>query len=588
VKTPRAIAGPALVGVAALNVVAVAVWNGYDQRIGPLHLVAHDGFKPLQYLAAALFLAWLLKRGAAERDEGGAAWPAWLVPVCVAAGYLPTALINFLHPDWTQAHIGAGVHGWNAIASWFTDQQVDGSYRPFGFCSIWLDYLLFRAAPAGYHLQNIGFHALNVALAAKLYARLGFSRKAASVAALLFAIAPVCAEPVTWPAARYDLLATFFVLGALISAADWLGRERGGRVRLLMVALLTAAAILSKEVGYAAPLLVAALAWSRNLWGLARPSHTRSTAARDEPMSASLGSGDVLDVRSSTPPGVASRPPRIHGLLTRLVTILREKGGLARRPVAPLLIAAGAPAAIGVLVRLAIYHGLGGYSYAQGPSPALSFSAKTVFAVVTRLLITPFAVNTADGITIPAAAALVLFAAATFLAALWCSRPMLVHAALLGFAVLSAVPAAAIIGWVGPSMAASRYLYFPSVWIFALLGRALSTRRMRPVFVLFALGSVAATASNLLHYRDALTLAERAGRLVQADVQSRQGVESVCLVGVPSPSHGVLFFGEQVLGQVRSGLQGRNIAVHLGGAAGCDLVYRWNPATRGLQVTSAP
>jgi hypothetical protein len=42
---------------------------------------------------------------------------------------------------------------------------------------------------------------------------------------------------------------------------------------------------------------------------LARPSHTRSTAARDEP-------------------GVAPRPPRIPGLLTRLVTILREKGGL--------------------------------------------------------------------------------------------------------------------------------------------------------------------------------------------------------------------------------------------------------------------
>lgn len=46
-------------------------------------------------------------------------------------------------------------------------------------------------------------------------------------------------------------------------------------------------------------------------------------------MSTSLRSGDVLDVLSSTPAGVAGRAPRIHRPLTRLVTILCEKSGLA-------------------------------------------------------------------------------------------------------------------------------------------------------------------------------------------------------------------------------------------------------------------
>jgi hypothetical protein len=46
-------------------------------------------------------------------------------------------------------------------------------------------------------------------------------------------------------------------------------------------------------------------------------------------MSTSLRSGDVLDVLSSTPAGVAVRAPRIHGPLTRLVTILCENRGRA-------------------------------------------------------------------------------------------------------------------------------------------------------------------------------------------------------------------------------------------------------------------
>ena len=425
-RTLRTIVALLLVGVSALNVVAVALSRGYDQRIGFLHLVAHDGFKALQYFAASLLFALLLKCAAApnpaesaapERGSGGTVWGTWLVAACVAAAYLPSAFVNFSHPDWTQAHIGAGISGLSSIASWFTHPQPDGFYRPLGFISIWLDYLLFGMTSAGYHVQNIGLHAINAALVGKLSSKLGYSRKAATITALLFAIAPVCVEPVTWPAARYDLLATFFVLGALICAADCVGREHCGWVRLLAVALLVGAAILSKEVGYAAPLLVAVLVSSRNLWSVPRSP----TAVR-------------------------------------------------------LLVAASAPAALGVVIRLMIYHGLGGYHYAQGSSPVFTLSARAVWAVTTRLLLVPFAVNTAGGISAFGAAALVLFAMAGFLGALRCSSSLRrEHAAIALCAVLSALPASAILGWVGPSMAASRYLYLPSVWI-AMLFRADSVR----------------------------------------------------------------------------------------------------------------
>jgi hypothetical protein len=497
VRTLRAV-GLLLVGLAALNVIAVAVLNGYDVRIGPLHLVAHDAFKPLQYLAAAALLAWLLNRSETMPGDGGRAWPAWVTPVCVALVYLPTAFINFLHPDWTQAHIGAAVHGWRDIAGWFIDRHSDGSYRPLGFFSIWLDYLLFRGAPAACHLQSIALHAANAALAAAVFFRLGLSRRAAAVSALLFAIAPVCTEAVTWPAARYDLLAAFFVLCALAAALDWL--ERGAISGLALVALATAAAILSKETGYAAPLLVAAVAWSR------------------------------------------------------------------RRLALPLMIATGVPAAVCLAVRLALYHGLGGYDYTQGLSPAVRISARTVFAGATRLLVSPFAVNTADGITAAAAAALVLFAAAVFLGILRRPRPGRIEALLIGLALLSALPTAGLLGWVRPSMLHSRYLYLPAIWIFAALG---ARAKLRPALALFALASLAGTASNLLYYRQAIVLAERAAVVAEAGVEARPGVKSVCLENLPEEAYGVLYFGSEVRERVQAALQSRGVAVRQDGAA-CD------------------
>jgi hypothetical protein len=501
VRTLRAI-GLLLVGLAALNVIAVAVLNGYDVRIGPLHLVAHDAFKPLQYLAAAALLAWLPNRGAATPVEDGRAWPAWVTPVCVAAVCLPTAFINFLHPDWTQAHIGAAVHGWRDIAGWFIDRHSDGSYRPLGFFSLWIDYLLFHGAPVPSHFQSIALHAANAALAAAAFFRLGLSHRAAAVSALLFGIAPVATEAVTWPAARYDLLAAFFVLCALLAALRW--RERGGNSSLALVALSTAAAIFSKETGYAAPLLVAAIAWSR------------------------------------------------------------------RRLALPLLIATGVPATLCLAVRIALYHGLGGYDYTQGLSPAVTISVRTVFADVTRLLVAPFAVNTADGITVAAAAALVLFAAATFLAILRRPRPGRTEVLLIALALLSALPAAGILGWVRPSMLHSRYLYLPAIWIFAALG---ARAKLRPALALFALASLTGAASNLLHYRQAIVVAERAAAMAEAGVEARPNVKSVCLENLPEEAYGVLYFGDEVRERVQAAVQTRGVVVRQNG--NCDLTYRW-------------
>ncbi|MBI3072348.1 MAG: hypothetical protein HYY84_09540 [Deltaproteobacteria bacterium] len=115
-----------------------------------------------------------------------------------------------------------------------------------------LNHALHELEPAGYHLTNVLIHALNAALAFFLLERLGLKRPLAIVAALLFALHPVVAEPVSWITGRKDLLATSFALGALIV---WLEPTLTLR-RIVVANILFALAALSKPSVFALPLFL--------------------------------------------------------------------------------------------------------------------------------------------------------------------------------------------------------------------------------------------------------------------------------------------------------------------------------------------
>ena len=92
----------------------------------------------------------------------------------------------------------------------FSRPQADGFYRPLTFVSLWLDYRLFGTAFTWYHAQSLVLHIVNSLLAARLAGSLGFGRTASLWTGLLYAAAAVNFEPVMWPAARFDLLATSY------------------------------------------------------------------------------------------------------------------------------------------------------------------------------------------------------------------------------------------------------------------------------------------------------------------------------------------------------------------------------------------
>lgn len=124
-------------------------------------------------------------------------------------------------------------------------------YRPLHTLSNLLDIYLFgTAARVGPHVASVLYHlaaTLFVALLAHrwLAPRQG-GRAAALFSATLFAVHPIHTESVIWIAGRPDVLATMFLLPALLLGLEW--RDRGARSALGLSPACLLLALFSKEI----------------------------------------------------------------------------------------------------------------------------------------------------------------------------------------------------------------------------------------------------------------------------------------------------------------------------------------------------
>jgi len=147
----------------------------------------------------------------------------------------------FRHPFW----MGAGA------------QPHDLTYyRPLVTLSFALDHRLHGNNPGGFHLTNLGLH---LTCAFLLYACLRRARVREAVAALVttaWALQPRLAEAAAWISGRTDLLATLFVLAALVV---W-GQSWSRRVA---AALCFGLGLFAKESALALPCALAAGEWLR-------------------------------------------------------------------------------------------------------------------------------------------------------------------------------------------------------------------------------------------------------------------------------------------------------------------------------------
>ena len=141
--------------------------------------------------------------------------PALAVAALAAIAYLPSLAGVFHFDDYNVIVHYPTVHSWEALF-----ERAGGGVRPLLKASYTLNWTL----GGGFSVLNIALHAMNAALLFLIGERLFGDRRAALIAALLFALHPAATEAVTYISGRSSSLMALFYLGALLAylrGAHW-------------------------------------------------------------------------------------------------------------------------------------------------------------------------------------------------------------------------------------------------------------------------------------------------------------------------------------------------------------------------------
>lgn len=206
--------------------------------------------------------------------------PFNLPPVAIPllAGILAYAIAPFGDQIWDDKLLAQQVAAFGSLGDLLKPPQgitqwSYSYYRPVEVASHMLDAWLFGpGAVVGPHFANIAYHLVSTALVWVLARRLLPASTAgeagALFAAVIFAVHPIHTESVSWIAGRVDVLATIFLLLALVLALRWL--DEGELRTLFLSPACFFLATLGKEVAVSGivimPLLLA----------LARPAQSHA------------------------------------------------------------------------------------------------------------------------------------------------------------------------------------------------------------------------------------------------------------------------------------------------------------------------
>jgi tetratricopeptide (TPR) repeat protein len=183
---------------------------------------------------------------------------AGLLLVATVLAYLPALHGGFLWDD--EAHVTKlplrSLHGLARI--WF-EIGATQQYYPVLHSAFWIEHRLWGEAVFGYHLVNVVFHATAAWLLMLILRRLAFP--AAWLAALLFALHPVCVESVAWISEQKNTLSAVFYLGAALIYLDFDQTRR--RPPYFFALGLFVLALLTKSVAASLPAALLLIFWWR-------------------------------------------------------------------------------------------------------------------------------------------------------------------------------------------------------------------------------------------------------------------------------------------------------------------------------------
>lgn len=232
--------------------------------------------------------------------------------VAVYGSSLQNEFINFDDPEYiTQnPYIASGLT--MSSVTWAMIAGYSANWHPLTWISHAIDIQLFGFNPAGHHLVNVLFHGANSLLLLALLARITGKPWRSGVVALLFAIHPLHVESVAWASQRKDVLATFFMLLAILNYYYYT-MSRSIKKYIIM-ALLFFCGLMSKPTVITMPILLILL----DYWPLGRLQLSRE-----------LHCSDVKQVKSFTLLESCREklPLFVLSALSAIITVIVQKNG---------------------------------------------------------------------------------------------------------------------------------------------------------------------------------------------------------------------------------------------------------------------
>ncbi len=201
--------------------------------------------------------------------------------IAVAIAYAGVAHCGYIWDDDDYVTRNSHLRTSAGLVNIWTKLGATPQYYPLVFTTFWIEYQLWGLNPLGFHLVNVGLHALTTLMLYRLLRVLGVEWP--WFAALLFAVHPVHVESVAWVTERKNVLsALFYVWSARVfltcwgrgiennSPAAWWRGEGFRYDRYAAATGLFVAALLSKSVTASLPAALLVCAWWRG-GRLARP-----------------------------------------------------------------------------------------------------------------------------------------------------------------------------------------------------------------------------------------------------------------------------------------------------------------------------
>ncbi|HEY3757100.1 MAG TPA: tetratricopeptide repeat protein [Opitutaceae bacterium] len=173
-----------------------------------------------------------------------------------AVAYVRVAGAGFIWDDG-QHVVGSALASLPGLERIWTTPGATQQYYPVAYTGFWVQWHLWKAAPAGYHAVNVLFHAAVVCL---LYRALRLlSVPGAALGAAVFAVHPVAVETVAWVSEQKNTLSALFYLSATL--AFWRFEVRRSAAGYALASSLFLMAILAKSVAATLPAALLVVIW---------------------------------------------------------------------------------------------------------------------------------------------------------------------------------------------------------------------------------------------------------------------------------------------------------------------------------------